>query len=39
MKALPVLGTNFKIFYTFVCKNFQGKIPDKYIENLKQVTG
>ena len=29
----------FKIFYTFVCKNFPGKIADKYMENLKQASG
>ena len=26
-----------KIFYTFFCKNFPGKITDKYMENLKQA--
>ena len=29
----------FLIFYTFVCKNFPGKIADKYMENLKQASG
>ena len=29
----------FKIFYTFVCKKFLGKITDKYMENLKQASG
>ena len=31
--------TFFKIFYTFVCKNFPGKIADKSMENLKQASG
>ena len=28
-----------KILYTFVCKKVQGKITDKYMENLKRVSG
>ena len=32
------LESLFKIFYTFVCKNFPGKIADKYMENLKQAS-
>ena len=43
---LQVLEPLFKIFYTFVCKkssscrlNFPAKIADKYMENLKQVSG
>ena len=28
-----------KIFYTFFCKNFPGKIAVKYMENLKQAFG
>ena len=27
-----------KNFYTFVCKNFSGKIADKHMENLKQAS-
>ena len=42
---LPTPEPLFKIFYTFVCKNFSlcgvkfpGKIVDKYVENLKQAS-
>ena len=34
-----MLEPRFKIYYTFACKNFPGKIADKYMENLKQATG
>ena len=27
-----------KIFYTFACEKFPWKIPDKYMENLKQAS-
>ena len=37
--ALEDLEPLFKIFYTFVCKKFQGKITEKYMENLKQASG
>ena len=36
---LEGLEPSFKIFYTFFCKNFPGKIADKYIENLKKASG
>ena len=43
---LHALEPLFKIFYTFACKNisscrlkFPGKIADKYMENLNQVSG
>ena len=39
LHALEDLEPLFKIFYTFVCKKFPGKITDKYIENLKQASG
>ena len=29
--------TFLKILHTYVCKNFPGKVADKYMENLKQV--
>ena len=39
LHALEHLEPLFKIFFTFVCKKFPGKITDKYIENLKQASG
>ena len=36
---LHALEPLFKIFYTFSCKGFPGKIADKYMENLKQASG
>ena len=36
---LEYLEPFFKIFCTFVCKNFPEKIADKYMENLKQASG
>ena len=36
---LRALEPLLKIFYTFLCKNFPGKIADKYMENLKQASG
>ena len=39
LHALEDLEPFFKIFYTFVCKNFPGKTADKYMENLKQTSG
>ena len=38
MRALHALE-DLKTFFTFFCKNFPGKITDKYIENLKQAFG
>ena len=31
--------TFLKILHTYVCKNFPGKVADKYMENLKQASG
>ena len=39
LHALEDLEPFLQIFYTFVCKNFPGKIADKYMENLKQASG
>ena len=39
LHALEYLEPRFKFFYTFVCKKVPGKITDKYMENLKQVSG
>ena len=39
LHALEDLEPLFKIFFTFVCKKFPGKITDKYIENPKQASG
>ena len=39
LHSLEDLEPSLKIFYTFVCKNFPGKIADKYMENLKQASG
>ena len=39
LHALEDLEPLFKILYTFVCKKVQGKITDKYMENLKRVSG
>ena len=39
LHALEHLEPLFKIFYTFVCNKVQGKITDKYMENLKQASG
>ena len=39
LRALEDLEPLFKIFYTFVCKKFVGKITDKYMENLNQASG
>ena len=39
LHALEDLAPFLKIFYTFVCKNFPGKIAHKYMENLKQASG
>ena len=36
---LEQLEPFLKIFYTFVCQHFPGKIADKYMENLKQPSG
>ena len=36
---LYALEPLFKIFYTFACKRFPGKIADKFVENLKQASG
>ena len=36
---LEDLKPHFKIFRSFVCKKVPGKITDKYMENLKQVSG
>ena len=36
---LYALEPLFKIFYTFVCKLFPGNIANKYVENLKKVSG
>ena len=33
------LAPSYKIFYTFACEIFPGKITDKYMENLKQASG
>ena len=35
LHALEDLEPLFKIFHTIVCKHFQGKFADKYMENLK----
>ena len=39
LHALEDLEQLFKILYTFVCKKVRGKIADKYMENLKRVSG
>ena len=39
LHVLEYLEPRFKFFYTFVCKKVPGKITDKYMENLKQVSG
>ena len=39
LHVLEDLEPLFKIFYTFVCEKVQGKIADKYMENLKQASG
>ena len=39
LHALEDLEPFLKIFYTFLCKNFPGKIAHKYMENLKQAYG
>ena len=36
---LHALAPCFKIFYTFACEIFPGKIADIYMENLKQASG
>ena len=36
---LHALAPCFKIFYTFACEIFPGKIADKNMESLKQVSG
>ena len=37
LHVLEDLELFLKIFYTFVCKNFLGKIADKYIYNILQT--
>ena len=39
LHALEHLEPLFKVFFTFVCKKFPGKITDKYIENPEQSSG
>ena len=42
LRALHVLEDIeplFFFFFTFVCEKVQGKIADKYMENLKQASG